>query len=50
VARVGEVRARVRGLSYATVREVAGRALDAESAGEVERLLDEAAHAGRQGG
>jgi len=40
----------VRGLSFAAVREVAGRALDAESAGEVERLLEEAADAGGQGG
>jgi phosphoenolpyruvate-protein phosphotransferase len=44
-ARVGEVRARVRALSFAEARELASRALDAESAAEVERLLDQAAHA-----
>ena len=50
VARVGEVRARVRRLSFESARAVAGRALDAESASEVERLLDQAAHAGGEGG
>jgi phosphoenolpyruvate-protein kinase (PTS system EI component) len=38
-ARVGEVRAAVRALDYARVRELAARALDAASALEVERLV-----------
>jgi len=46
-ARVGEVRAAVRALSHAACAELAARALRAESAGAVERLLDEGGDAGR---
>jgi phosphoenolpyruvate-protein kinase (PTS system EI component) len=38
-ARVGEVRAAVRALDYAAARALATRALDADSAADVERLL-----------
>jgi phosphoenolpyruvate-protein kinase (PTS system EI component) len=38
-ARVGTVRAWTRALEHATVQQLAGRALEADSAAEVEHLL-----------
>jgi phosphoenolpyruvate-protein kinase (PTS system EI component) len=45
-ARVGEVRAAVRALEHDAARRLAARALDAESAQEVERLVGEAGAGG----